>query len=440
MNGDVLHVWYQDRLIGRLTDREVGSGFEFAYDPTWVVGGFRLSASLPLQIEPFAPDAPGTRFFGNLVPEGNQRDRWVRELRIADNDFSLLRALGRDCAGAFSILPNDAEPDLARDYVRLSDEVLAGYCLRKGKPAAEEKTQVRFSLAGFQEKLPVHEIDGEFYLPQGAAASSLILKFEVPEYKNVPLYEAFLAELYRRTGAETCGAGYRADSKAPYLVITRFDRYASGDKVERLHQEDFCQALGFTRSQKYEAEKGPSFADCVTLLRKESSAPVVDIDRVTKWLVLNILAGNSDGHAKNLALLQAADNQNQWRLAPFYDIVCTGAFERHETKIAFHVGGQDDPENITRSNWDEESIRCGLRRGTLAGLAGELAAKLPGIAKDLRAEFEKSHQHAAALQRVTAVVEQRCRRVLHGLEQGNVAKAKPSQDAVPPPSNDPFSG
>ncbi|EQD34800.1 HipA, partial [mine drainage metagenome] len=90
MNGEVLHVWHRDRLVGRLTEREVGSGFEFVYDPAWVAGGFRLSAALPLQTGAFGPDTPGTRFFGNLVPEGNQRDRWVRELRIDDNDFSLL--------------------------------------------------------------------------------------------------------------------------------------------------------------------------------------------------------------------------------------------------------------------------------------------------------------------------------------------------------------
>lgn len=442
MNGEILNVWYRDRLVGRLTDREVGSGFEFAYDPAWLAEGFRISASLPLQPATFGTDAPGTRYFGNLVPEGNQRDRWVRELRIADTDFSLLRALGRDCAGAFSILPADAAPSLEGDYVLLSDEDLAGYCLRKGQPAAEEKDPVRFSLAGVQEKLPVHEIEGKFYKPEGAFASSLILKFEVPTWANVPLYAGFLAELYHRADTETCGTEYREDSAAPYLAVTRFDRYVSAGRVERLHQEDFCQALGLARGQKYEVDKGPSFSDCVSLLRRESALPVADIDRLAKWLVLNVLAGNSDGHAKNLALLQARDNPNQWRLAPFYDTVCTGALERHETKLAFLVGGQPAPADITRVHWEDEATKCGLRRGTLADLAGELATKLPALTKELRAEYEKSYEHAAALQRVSAVVDVRCRRILQGLEhgKGKTAKATPSQDPVAAPGNDPFSG
>ncbi len=442
MNGEVLHVWHKDRLVGRLTEREVGSGFEFVYDPAWVAGGFRLSAALPLQNGAFGPDASGTRFFGNLLPEGNQRDRWVRELRIDDNDFSLLRALGRDCAGAFSILPADVQPNLDGDYVPLSDKALEGYCLRKGQPAAEKQTRVRFSLAGFQEKLPVHEIDGKFYLPQGSAASSLILKFEVPSFSNVPLYEAFLAELYRHAGVDPCGTNYKEDSAAPYLALNRFDRYESNGKIERLHQEDFCQALGYGRNQKYEADKGATFADCVALLRRESAVPVEDINRVTKWLVLNVLAGNSDGHSKNLALLQDRNYLNRWRLAPFYDMVCTGAPARVATKIAFSIGGHTDPETLTRTHWDQESEACQLSRRTLADLAGELATKLPDIVKEQRGQFEASHKHAAALQRVTTVVDQRCRRVLHGLEQ-QVKPVRQLKSKETPPAvsgADPFSG
>ncbi len=412
---DVLNVWYRDRAVGRLTSRELDSGFEFVYDRSWVADGFRLSVSLPLQIGTFLPNAPGTRFFGNLVPEGNQRERWVRELKIADTDFALLKALGKDCAGAFSILPVGAEPNLNSGYIPLTDDELAGYCQRKGKPAETEKTSIRFSLAGFQEKLPVHESDGNYFLPKDATGSSKLLKFEVPEYANVPLYEAFLARLYQRVGLKTCVTHYRENPKGSYIDIQRFDRYLEGEMVERLHQEDFCQALGYPRSQKYEGDNGPSFASCVALLRKESAVPIEDIDQLNHWLILNVLAGNSDGHSKNLALLQERSNPNRWRLAPFYDLVCTGAIERIEKKLAFSIGGQNDPENLTRAHWEKEAQACNLRRSTLAALAREWAERLPAVTRELQAEFEQSHQHVAALQRVTQVVEQRCRRVLLGL-------------------------
>ena len=45
----------------------------------------------------------------------------VRDLKIADTDFDLLRAIGGECAGALSILPLDQEPlrkVLSRMHVR----------------------------------------------------------------------------------------------------------------------------------------------------------------------------------------------------------------------------------------------------------------------------------------------------------------------------------
>jgi hypothetical protein len=54
----------------------------------------------------------------------------------------------------------------------------------------------------------------------------------------------------RRTGAR------------PYLLIERHDRTVSADgEIRRLHQEDFCQALGVPPEHKYAAEGGPIFRD-----------------------------------------------------------------------------------------------------------------------------------------------------------------------------------
>ena len=148
--------------------------------------------------------------------------------------------------------------------------------------------------------------------------------------------------------------------------------------------------MGFGRNQKYEVENGPSFADCVSLLRRESAVPVEDIERLMRWLVLNVLAGNSDGHSKNLALLQDRAHLDQWRLAPFYDMVCNEALDRVETKIAFSIDGQSVPQSLTRAHWDDESVACGLRRGTLVTVAGELSKTLPALTRELRTEFEDS--------------------------------------------------
>ena len=51
-----------------------------------------------------------------------------------------------------------------------------------------------------------------------------------------------------------------------------YDRVRDEDgTVWRLHQEDFCQALGVPSEKKYQSEGGPSLADCFELIRGASS-------------------------------------------------------------------------------------------------------------------------------------------------------------------------
>ena len=104
-DSDSLYVWIDQRLVGRLWQNAVGM-IGFQYDEAWMSsGGFVLSQSLPLQVSKFEPESKlAHRFFANLLPEGLARDRLVRDLKIVDTDFELLRAIGGECAGACSIL------------------------------------------------------------------------------------------------------------------------------------------------------------------------------------------------------------------------------------------------------------------------------------------------------------------------------------------------
>src|SRR4051794_14309768 len=95
-----LHVWWDNAVVGTVfaSDR----GLRFRYDKAatrpW-------SAALPLD----GPDErPGT-FFATLLPEGGARARLATRLGVSeDNDFALLEAVGGDCAGALSLLPEQA--------------------------------------------------------------------------------------------------------------------------------------------------------------------------------------------------------------------------------------------------------------------------------------------------------------------------------------------
>lgn len=73
--------------------------------------------------------------------------------------------------------------------------------------------------------------------------------------------------------------------------------------VTRVHQEDFCQALGFPPERKYQQEGGPLLRDCIAMLRERSTVAALDIRDFLDDLIFNVLIGNADAHGKNYSIL-----------------------------------------------------------------------------------------------------------------------------------------
>ncbi|MBM7518002.1 HipA domain-containing protein [Nocardioides nitrophenolicus] len=86
-------------------------------------------------------------------------------------------------------------------------------------------------------------------------------------------------------------------------IPDRFDRATSADRVLRLHQEDFCQALGRLPEKKYESAGGPGLRDLAGLVRKQMTQPEDDLRALADFLAVNLVAGAPDGHAKNISLI-----------------------------------------------------------------------------------------------------------------------------------------
>lgn len=419
---DTLHVWYEDRLVGFLR-RNATNQIGFQYCNEWLVGGngFTISISLPLSPDLYQPeDSLAHHFFANLLPEGRVREHIVRDLKIPDSDFDLLRAIGGECAGALSILPDDREPVVETAYRELTEEAFRDLILRKGQIYAGPHTEVtayqfpRLSLAGAQEKCPVLLREGQFFLPQGESPSSHILKFAITDYRHVPAYETVLTDLAWRVGLHTAVVEFNYlhlnGRSHDYLVIERYDREVTADgDVRRLHQEDFCQALGIGRERKYETDGGVSFTECFRLLREVSTEPALDAEQLLRWQIFNYLSGNSDGHAKNLSLLYHKDNTI--RLAPFYDLVCTRAIERIDPKLAFSVGGKHMPGNIRPAHWQRQAAALDIKFRYLQTLVIETADRVRQEIEPTLEAFQQKHGDYPALQRVLRVVERQCRKL-----------------------------
>ena len=416
-DSDSLNVWSEDRLVARLwRDQYNPQGMGLRYSDDWANNnGFAISQTLPLTTEEFPVQAGrgAQHFFANLLPESGARMRIVRDLKIPDTDFDLLRAIGGDCAGALSILPINETPTSERLYSPLTDEKLQNLVMRRGSSyvGISKDNHPRLSLAGAQDKCPVIIRDDQYLLPLQEAPSSHILKFEIPDYKNVPAYETFTTVLARRVGLPAVDIQLRKLKKITYVCIKRYDRYRDEEAVlHRLHQEDFCQALGYGYQHKYEEDAGPNFAQCYQLVKEASTEPAIDLPNLLRWQIFNVLAGNSDGHAKNISLLYALGNQT--RLAPFYDLVCTRAIDRIAQHLAFRVGGERNPQLIRLRHWETEARNCGIRPKFLQRLVQDLAQALLDNLAQARADFDKLYGDYPALQRVEYVVKKQCTRAL----------------------------
>ena len=419
MNDNVLGVWFGNRRVGQLR-RGPSRTMKFQYEPAWVHGdGFAVSQSMPLDGgDSEVNDERAHHFFANLLPEGNARDHIVRRCRVPDDDFDLLRAFGRECAGALVILPEGQEPDVtgSEDYEHASDEVLAELLYEQGWNFEDYQGNLapRHSLAGAQNKTTVALLDGLICLPKGTSPSTHILKFDSLAYSNVLAYECFATMLASSAGLPVVEFELRESGHDFFALIKRYDRVPGDDRrILRLHQEDFCQALGYSSRRKYETVGGPTFARCYELVRDVSDAPLDDLESLLCWQIFNVMAGNSDGHAKNLSLLYGTDGST--RLAPFYDLVPTRAIVRLDQSLALSVGGMRHPGNVGRGHWESLAVDCGVPARVVFFLVERIAESVAANALRMRERFEALHGPFPALDRVESIVRRQCRNAIRVL-------------------------
>ena len=411
MQQDVLNVWFEKKTVGQLWRDEIGY-IGFRYDKNWLKNGFAISHQLPLTEKIYLPSAgKAQQFFANLLPEAGARRHIVRDLKIPNSDFELLKAIGGECAGALSILPTDHQPDKNYGYIKLSSDDLKKLLLRKGSVTSftSEEHRPRLSLAGAQDKCPILYDGNDYFLPQDAAPSTHILKFEMNDYRHIPAYEYFLTQLAKTIHLPTVECQLKPLAKHYFLLIKRYDRVLISQRVQRLHQEDFCQALGISYEHKYQQEGGPTFHDCYRLVQQVSTNPILDAENLLKWQIFNYLAGNSDGHAKNIAFIYEGQ---QIHLAPFYDLVCTRAIEGIDNKLALAIGGEFNPNKITLKRWENLARDCNVRFKYFLATLFEIAESLPDKVDRVEEQFEEEMGPYPALQRIKIIVKQQCKQAL----------------------------
>jgi serine/threonine-protein kinase HipA len=369
---------------GRLIQKDNGN-LQFRYDDGY--SGPPVSHAMPVQSEAHA-NALCVAVFGGLLLEGDGRAALARSLGISEsNDFRLLEEVGRDVAGAIALLEvgesMPSTPAMRRIDTGELDRILRE--LPQRPLAADPERGVRLSLAGAQPKLPViHDGDG-FALPTNAATPTThILKPEPVAFPGLVDNEAFCMRLAAETGLRT--AEVRREQSASglaYLVVQRYDRDLMADPVRRLHQEDFCQALGYPSSRKYQSDGGPGVREAITLLREATAVPVTELPRFWEALVFNWLIGNCDAHAKNYSLLYDGGSPT---LAPLYDLVSTAVYPTLTTRMAMSIDGARDLREVSGKAWAELAGQLGFRSDfgteTARRVAARAAVAAPRVAEE----------------------------------------------------------
>jgi len=383
----ILDVYLLGETVGTLEQDEHGS-MRFTYSPEWLVqtGAIPLSHSLPLREEGFGRNE-SRGFFAGILPEQRQREVIAKNLGVsAGNDFALLDRIGGECAGAVTFLRRGQEPlDQKEEYRSLSAGELAEI-LRTlpRRPLMAGDEGVRLSLAGAQEKLAIHRSPQGISIPLGGAPSTHILKPAIERFEGLVHNEAFCMRLARVIGFTVAPVEVGNIEGIDYLLVERYDRHwksdgePMGQKLKRIHQEDFCQALGIVPERKYQNEGGPSLKESFALLRECSSSPVLDLNALLDAVIFNALIGNHDAHGKNFSLIYSG---GKTRMAPLYDLLCTIFYPELSTKMAMKVGGEYDSRKLTGANWERMAEESGLNKlmvkRRVLEMAEQMRQKLP---------------------------------------------------------------
>lgn len=405
-----LAVWLFANNVGTLA--LVQGRLSFCYAAGWLSqpNAVALSASLPLQREPF--DDRRTRpFFAGLLPEGHMRRLIAQQFQVSNqNDFALLDRIGGECAGAVTLLqPGQALPAPTHgDAVQWLDdeEVVALLDELPRRPMLAGNDGLRLSLAGAQDKLPVVFDGARIGLPRNGTPSSHILKPAIHAVEDSVVNEGFCLALANALQLKPAKSKMDSIGDRPFLLVERYDRFADarGNRL-RIHQEDFCQALGVAPELKYQNEGGPDLAQCFDLVRRVTRPSAPHVLRLLDYVIFNAMIGNHDAHAKNFSLLYSGETPI---LAPCYDTLSTAVYATLTPRMAMKIGSKYKFSEVEARHWDQFAEDAGLAKAPARRRILELAKSLPPVARKLQSDPEHGFAGNALVERIIAVIDQRC--------------------------------
>jgi len=384
---DELKVYLNNNYIGILS-KDSSGGICFQYDSS---AKQQLSLSLPLR-EGIYSNKECDGFINGLLPESESvRLALGKKYSInPKNDFSLLKAIGYDCAGAVAFFENT--PQNLKEYheikgKKLTSEELEKYIKELPQKPLAAGSDMRLSLAGAQNKTAVVMIDGKIALPDKDVPTTHILKPAIPQFKETIENEYICLKIAQKAGINVPEIQIGQAGGEKYFLIKRYDRIVKNGKLKRIHQEDFCQAMNIPSAYKYQSEGGIDFKQCVEILKK-TSHPAIAAKQFINIFVFNFLTGNNDAHGKNFSILHHENGEIEF--APAYDIMCTSVYPELSQKMAMKIGGHYEADKILPRHFERFANDVKISYTQLKKIIKHQCDILPDITKEVINSFENN--------------------------------------------------
>jgi serine/threonine-protein kinase HipA len=353
-------VYKGEALAAHLTRTKEGVKFE--YTPEYLATSLpQIAHTLPKKEEPKLVAAGGIpSFFAGLLPEGRRLHVLQRAIKTsADDELSLLLAIGTDVIGDVKIMPHGDTPSTANPLV----EVKKTFEEIKFADLLNEFAEVdRVGIPGMQEKVSARRI----WLSASKAGSQYILKLGSPDYPLIIENEDYFLQAARQTLKSVVRSELVHDSEGKSgLLVTRFDRIINEQgKSLSLATEDACQVLDKWPADKYNM----SSENIIEEVSKVCSSQKLAARELYRQFCFAWLTGNGDLHAKNISILSTEDGE--WKISPAYDLPSTLFYG--DNSLALTIGGKKVGH----------SRRSLVEFGVTVGMSEKLATKVLDEALD----------------------------------------------------------
>lgn len=425
-----LAAYLNDHRCGEFDD---SGGYRFTYDPDWQHSptSHPVSFSLPTITQEHRGKAVEA-FLRGLLPDNEQTLRaWGRRFGCSPRrPLELLAHVGADCIGALRFVPPEQDPEawLKQSTIDwLTDEELCERIrdLLTSRTDGRQETDLgQFSLPGAQAKtaLRFDRTNKRWGIPSGAEPTDHIFKPVLLDYDNQVWCEHFCLQLARAVGLEAVKSQVLNICGNDIVVLERYDRAIDDSgTMQRIHQEDVCQALAVLPEHKYEAAtaarqaRGPGVQEMIQLAGESADPPATEMHWF-RAVIFNLLIGGTDAHAKNYGLIWSA--RSQWHPAPLYDLNSILPWMRpygtqvdqQKVKLAMRMGGHYHLDHIQMHHIEAQAKSCGIPANVAISETTSLATRVGKTLTQISDQLQAEGCSTAFLQRLVDSIAANSRR------------------------------